>query len=116
MKKLLAVGCLLFLTSTAWAQPYRSGTVYGVYPEGVLVQRNGGSYLIPGQQATFRIGDVSVSWSDLQRGQYIDYRIPQERAVYVPDPYNWEQRYHPRHPHGAPPGQKKKWRNKGRGW
>lgn len=108
MKKLIALGCFLYLSSGAWAQNYYSGTVYGVYPEGVLIQRGGGAYLVPNQQATFQIGNTRVVWSDLQRGQTVNYYIPQNRTVYVQNPYEWENRYRPRHPHGMPPGQRKK--------
>ena len=109
MKKLLTLGCFLYLSSGLWAQPYQTGTVYGVYPEGVLVQRGGAAYLVPQQQATFQLGGLRVSWSDLQPGQSINYYVPQQSRIrYVQDPYQWERRNHPRHPHGMPPGQRKK--------
>ena len=44
MKKALIATFLW--SATAWAQPY-TGSVYGVYPEGVLLNQGANAFLIP---------------------------------------------------------------------
>lgn len=108
--KALAIAGALFLINPAQAQP-RSGTVYGVYPEGVMVNSNGGAYLVPTQHATFRLGNLAATWSSLQPGQAINFSVPQAywpSVVQIQDPYQWKLQHHPKHPHGGPPGQLKK--------
>lgn len=124
MKRTLLPWLLAFLCVSVQADPLR-GKVYGVFPEGVMVDYGAGSYLVPTQHATFELGGVRASWSNLQPGQVVDVRIPNSRfsdLVRVRDPYQWKLSHHPNHPHGGPPGQVKKKnrknkgrRNKGRG-
>ena len=98
---------ILFLIIPAQADPI-SGTVYGVYPEGVMVDYGGGSYLVPSQYANFEIGGMKASWGSLSPGQAVNFIVPDpywDRVVRVPDPYQWKMKYHPNHPHGGPPGQ-----------
>ena len=102
---------LLALASAAWAQQPYGGTVYGVYPEGVMINQGNYSYLIPTQHATFEIGGVRATWSSLVPGQAVTAIMPPAyipSIVQVPDPYQWKLKYHPDHPHGGPPGQMKK--------
>lgn len=98
------------LTSLAAADPF-SGQVYGVYPEGVMVNYGGGSYLVPTQHATFQVGNITATWSSLQPGQNVYVRVPDPYwggVTRVADPYQWKMKNHPNHPHGGPPGQMKK--------
>lgn len=116
MKKLLCSGCLL-LSSLAWADPY-SGTVYGVYPEGVMVSQGPSSWLIPSQYATFQAGGVRLNYSQLVPGQAVQVVVPPQiipQVLSIPDPYAWQVKYHPDHPHGGPPGQMKKYYKPGKG-
>jgi hypothetical protein len=109
---LIALLCLL---SPAQADPF-SGQVYGVYPEGVMVDYGGGSYLVPTQHATFQLGGLTATWSSLQPGQAVNVIVPDpywNNVVRVPDPYQWKMKYHPTHPPGGPPGQTKKMYNNG---
>ena len=102
---------ILFLLGPAQADPF-SGQVYGVYPEGVMVDYGGGSYLVPTEFASFQIGGIRASWGSLQPGQVVNVIVPDnywERVVRVPDPYQWKMKNHPNHPHGGPPGQMKKY-------
>ena len=108
--KTLMVGLILFLLNPAQADPI-SGTVYGVYPEGVMVDYGAGSYLVPTQYANFEIGGIRANWGTLSPGQAVNFIVPDpywDRVVRVPDPYQWKMKYHPNHPHGGPPGQMKK--------
>jgi hypothetical protein len=108
--KTLIVGIFLLLINPAQADPI-SGTVYGVYPEGVMVDYGAGSYLVPTQYASFEIGGVRASWGSLSPGQAVNFIVPDpywNRVVRVPDPYQWKIKNHPNHPHGGPPGQMKK--------
>ena len=112
LKALILAG-VLFLACPTQANPI-SGTVYGVYPEGVMVDYGGGAYLVPTQHATFQLGNLSASWSSLQPGQVVNFNVPQTywpQVVRVNDPYQWKMKHHPRHPHGGPPGQMKKHHN-----
>lgn len=96
----------LSLSCSALAQPYQ-GTVYGVYPEGVMLQQAGSSFLIPTQHASFEVGGIRATWTSLQPGQPVTAIIPQAylpTVLSVPDPYAWKVKYHPQHPHGGPPG------------
>lgn len=114
--KILILGTL-FLLTPAQADPF-SGTVYGVYPEGVMVDYGGGSYLVPTEYANFQIGGISASWGKLQPGQLVNVIVPDPywgRVVRVPDPYQWKMKHHPNHPHGGPPGQMKYKGNPGNG-
>jgi hypothetical protein len=105
-----AWGIALCLSAAATAQPY-GGTVYGVYPEGVMINQGGTSYLVPTEHATFEVGGLRASWTSLQPGQFVNAVMP---PIYypniqrIPDPYAWKVKYHPDHPHGGPPGQMKK--------
>ena len=121
MRKVLLTFVLgVLFSSSALAQSY-AGTVYGVYPEGVMLNQGGTSVLVPTQHATFSIGGIRATWSSLVPGQAVTYAIPQ--ACYptvhqIADPYAWKMKYHPTHPHGGPPGQTKKLRSgnhKGKG-
>ena len=111
--KMTTASCFILLALTllpASADPI-SGNVYGVYPEGVMVNYGGGSYLVPTQHATFQVGGIRASWSNLQPGQAVNVQLPNlywDDLVRVPDPYRWKLKHHPRHPHGGPPGQLKK--------
>lgn len=101
---------LLLLSSATWGQSF-SGTVYGVYPEGVMVRQGVSSFLVPTQHATFEIGGVRATWSSLQPGQVVNYVVPSTyypEVVRISDPYAWKMKHHPSHPHGGPPGQTKK--------
>lgn len=87
-----------------------SGTVYGVYPEGVMLNSNSGSYLVPSQHATFQLGSLRATWTSLQPGQAVQAFIPSNyypEVQRIPDPYQWKVKHHPNHPHGGPPGQMK---------
>lgn len=109
---LIALLCML---NPAQADPF-SGKVYGVYPEGVMVDYGAGSYLVPTQHATFQLGGLTATWSSLQPGQAVNVIVPDPywtNVVRVPDPYQWKMKYHPTHPHGGPPGQTKKMYNNG---
>jgi len=111
--------CSLLLTvAAAWSQPM-IGTVYGVYPEGVMVQQPGGAVLVPTQHASFEMGGVRLNYSQLLPGQAISVMVPQPylpQVLHIDDPYAWKCRYHPQHPHGGPPGQMKKgYGGKGKG-
>ena len=112
MKKiLLSLICATCLAGSAGADPF-GGTVYGVYPEGVMVDYGQGAYLVPSQQATFQLGGLRATWTSLQPGQYVNVNIPDpywNQVVRVPDPYQWKLKHHPNHPHGGPPGQMKKY-------
>lgn len=104
MKKLLWMFALL---GQVWADPY-SGTVYGVYPEGVMLNQGAGALLIPVQHATFQVGGVRMDYSQLLPGQAVQVVVPPDYLpgiVQVPDAYQWHMKYHP---HGGPPGQMKK--------
>lgn len=119
MRKFAAtVFAALALTVFASAQPF-SGEVYGVYPEGVMVNYGSGAYLVPTQHATFELGGLRASWTSLQPGQVVHVNMPEPywpNVVQVRDPYAWKMKYHPQHPHGGPPGQMKKYHNgKGKG-
>lgn len=108
MKKLLFAA--LLLSVPACAQPYM-GSVYGVYPEGVLINQGANSFLIPSQYATFQMNGVQVQYGQLLPGQNVQVMVPQpymQQVVQVPDCYQWETKHHPKHPHGGPPGQVKK--------
>ena len=112
MKKALIATFLW--SATAWAQPY-TGSVYGVYPEGVLLNQGANAFLIPTQYATFQMNGVQVQYGQLQPGQNIQVNVPRpymQQVVSVPDCYQWQMKHHPNHPHGGPPGQMKK---KGKG-
>ncbi len=114
---ILAAFCLAALPSAAQNYNYQ-GTVYGVYPEGVMIQQGTNSYLVPNQNATFELGGLRATWSSLVPGQSIRAYVPQ---TYIPnvrvvqDPYAWKVKYHPDHPHGGPPGQTKKYYQNGQG-
>lgn len=115
-KFLIGLASAWLLTSAAWAQSY-TGTVYGVYPEGVMVRQGATSFLVPTQHATFEIGGMRATWSSLQPGQAVNYFVPQAyypEVVQVADPYAWKMKHHPKHPHGGPPGQMKKMHGKGK--
>lgn len=120
MKKLilgLVWGMLLSISCSA--SPL-GGTVYGVFPEGVMVDYGQGAYLVPVQQATFEVGGMRATWSNLQPGQLVDVIMPDRylpSIVRIADPYQWKLKHHPNHPHGGPPGQMKKNRrgNNGKG-
>lgn len=125
MRKLCGLLLTLALVGTALADPL-TGTVYGVYPEGVMINRGGGAVLVPTQHATFEIGGMRATWSSLQPGMDVHAYLPDPylpQIVQVSDPYGWKMKHHPNHPHGGPPGQmKKQWRanknykgNKGKG-
>lgn len=126
--RILILLALASMAAPAASQPYYDGTVYGVYPEGVMINQGGGSILVPTEHASFSIGGVSASWSKLQPGQVVHAVMPEPylpSIVRVPDPYAWKMKYHPNHPHGGPPGQMKKMRGqrgnakgrgKGKGW
>lgn len=108
MKKLLFAA--LLLSVPACAQPYM-GSVYGVYPEGVLINQGANSVLIPSQYATFQMNGVQVQYGQLLPGQNVQVMVPQpymQQVVQVPDCYQWQMKHHPNHPHGGPPGQMKK--------
>ncbi|MBI3927828.1 MAG: hypothetical protein HY319_19965 [Armatimonadetes bacterium] len=99
---------LLLARGAAFAEHTYAGSVYGVYPEGVLVQHTGGGYLIPPTSATFQVGGVTVNYTDLPLGQPVQVVVPGQfvpRVVTVPDCNAWHVKYHPNHPHGGPPGQ-----------
>jgi hypothetical protein len=114
VRKILIIPILCFILSlTASAKPVL-GEVYGVYPDGVMVDYGQGAYLVPVEQATFSVGGLQASWSKLLPGQYVEVQIPDlywPKVVQVNDPYQWKMKNHPGHPHGGPPGQTKK--NKG---
>lgn len=111
MKKLAAsIIIALALPMTALADPFQ-GQVYGVYPEGVMVNYGNGAYLVPTQHATFELGGLRATWTSLQPGQMVNVVVPDPywgQVVQVNDPYGWKMKYHPKHPHGGPPGQMKK--------
>ena len=112
----LVAATILTLSMCAAARPI-SGQVYGVFPEGVMVDYGGGSYLVPTQHATFELGGLRATWSSLQPGQYVDIVMPDRywpNVQQIRDPYSWKMKNHPNHPHGGPPGQMKKG-NPGRG-
>ena len=112
--KILKLAVVLWLTGAALAQQPYGGTVYGVYPEGVMIDQGGYSYLVPVEHATFEIGGVRATWSSLQPGQMVTAIMPPAylpNILRVPDPYAWKVKYHPDHPHGGPPGQMKKGNN-----
>ena len=107
---------VVILALAASADPF-AGTVYGVYPEGVMVNYGSGAYLVPTQHATFQLGGVTATWTSLQPGQNVNVVVPQTywpQVVQVPDPYQWKMKYHPSHPHGGPPGQTKKYNGNGK--
>lgn len=107
----------LMLPLAALADPF-SGQVYGVYPEGVMVNYGGGSYLVPTQHATFELGGLRASWTSLQPGQMVNVVVPDPywgQVLPVKDPYGWKMKHHPDHPHGGPPGQMKKYYENGNG-
>ena len=112
--KILILGLMLCLGQATLAQqppPSYLGTVYGVYPEGVMIDQGGYSYLVPVEHATFEIGGVRATWSSLIPGQPVRAIIPPAyipNVHRIPDPYAWKVKYHPDHPHGGPPGQMKK--------
>ena len=115
MKKLL-MG-LAVLTASAWADPL-NGSVYDVYPEGVMLNQGATSMLIPVQHATFQVAGLRVDYSQLLPGQAVQVVVPQPylpQIVAVPDAYAWKCKYHPNHPHGGPPGQMKKMNGNGKG-
>ena len=108
--KLTLLALVLSLSTRAAARPV-SGTVYGVYPEGVMVDYGAGSYLVPTQHATFQLGGLQAAWSSLVPGQLVQVQVPDPYwpgVVQVSDPYQWKLNNHPNHPHGGPPGQMKK--------
>lgn len=111
MKRMILTGLVFAaLSSASLAQPY-GGTVYGVYPEGVMIDQGGFSYLVPVEHATFEIGGIRATWTSLQPGQAITAIMPPQyipSIVRVTDPYAWKMKNHPDHPHGGPPGQMKK--------
>lgn len=99
----------LFLSLAGVAQPL-GGTVYGVYPEGVMLQQGGYGYLVPVEHASFEIGGLRASWTSLLPGQSVTAIVPPSYfpgVQRIPDPYAWKMRYHPGHPHGGPPGLRK---------
>lgn len=116
--KSLVAAAVLALALGASARPI-GGQVYGVFPEGVMVDYGGGAYLVPTQHATFEIGGIRATWTNLQPGQIVDVVMPDPywpSVQQVADPYRWKMKHHPNHPHGGPPGQMKKGnRGKGRG-
>jgi hypothetical protein len=100
----------LLISTAAWAQPY-AGSIYGVYPEGVLINQGANSFLLPSQYATFQMNGVQIQYGQLLPGQNVQVMVPQpymQQVVRVPDCYQWETKHHPNHPHGGPPGQMKK--------
>lgn len=100
----------LLLSAAACAQPY-TGSVYGVYPEGVLINQGANSILVPSQYATFQMNGVQVQYGQLLPGQAVQVMVPQpyrQQVLPVSDCYQWEVKHHPNHPHGGPPGQMKK--------
>lgn len=108
---ILAVAAALWLSTAGFAQQSYGGTVYGVYPEGVMIDQGNSSYLIPAEHATFEIGGLRATWTSLQPGQMVTAVMPPAyypSIIQVPDPYAWKLKYHPSHPHGGPPGQMKK--------
>lgn len=112
---ILALTIWLWMSAAALAQPY-GGTVYGVYPEGVMIDQGGYYSLIPTQHATFEIGGIRATWSSLSPGQAITAIMPPSylpTIQRIPDAYAWKMKYHPQHPHGGPPGQTKKLYNQG---
>ena len=113
--KVLKILLLAFLLALpAMANPL-SGKVYGVFPEGVMVDYGAGSYLIPSQQATFEVGGIRATWTSLQPGQIVNVQVPDPywpSLTQISDPYQWKMKHHPNHPHGGPPGQMKKHRRK----
>ncbi len=110
-RNFLVISILTLVLGTAQADPFR-GQVYGVYPEGVMIQQAQSSVLVPVEQATFQVGGVNLSYSKLVPGQVVDIFVPEPylpRLVPIADPYAWKMKYHPNHPHGGPPGQMKKY-------
>lgn len=99
----------LMLCNAASADPkVYNGNVYGIYPEGVMIQQPGGSYLVPHTMASFQVGGVSVSYSNLQIGQPVQAFVPVQSVphiITIGDCYQWHVKHHPDHPHGGPPGQ-----------
>ncbi|MFA5505124.1 MAG: hypothetical protein WC423_06840, partial [Vulcanimicrobiota bacterium] len=92
---------MLFCLQPVLADPI-AGTVYGVYPEGVMVDYGGGSYLVPTQHATFQLGGLNATWSSLLPGQAINVIVPEphwHNVVQIRDPYSWKLKHHPNHPH-----------------
>lgn len=114
--------CLGLSTLVAQADPFQ-GQVYGVYPEGVMIQQAQRSVLVPVEHATFQVGGVNLSYSKLLPGQSVNVFLPEPylpQCVPIADPYAWKMKYHPNHPHGGPPGQMKKYhghpgKSKGKG-
>lgn len=112
MKKTLLA--LILLVGTAAADPFM-GTVYGLYPEGLMLDSGNGAMLIPVQNATFQVGGVRLDYTQLVPGQAVQVMVPPPyipQIVQVPDPYAWHCKHHP---HGGPPGQMKKMYGKGKG-
>ena len=108
MKRSLLVS--LLLSASACAQPYM-GSVYGVYPEGVLINQGANSFLVPSQYATFQMNGIQVQLGQLVPGQNVQVMVPQpymQQVLPVQNCYQWEMKHHPNHPHGGPPGQMKK--------
>lgn len=116
MKTITGFVLTALLTASAWAQPY-AGSISGVYPEGVLLNQGGTSFLIPSQYATFQMNGIQLQYSQLSPGQNVQVFMPQQyvpQVMPIADPYAWQAKYHPAHPHGGPPGLMKQHGN-GRG-
>ena len=77
----LVLSSLLLAVASAWGQPMM-GTVYGVYPEGVMVQQPGGAILVPTQHASFEMGGVRLNYSQVLPGQAISPALPTTGAAY----------------------------------
>lgn len=108
---------LLFLSAQVSAQHWH-GTVHGVYPEGVLLHQPGGAILVPSQHATFEIGGLRMSLSNIQPGQVVHAYVPQAhmpRVVRVQDPYDWHMRHYPQRHFWVPPGHRYGHPGKGKG-
>ncbi|MBS2034854.1 hypothetical protein JST97_07695 [bacterium] len=118
MKSPARTAIFALLTTNLWAQPY-AGSIYGVYPEGVLINQSGGAILVPSQYATFQMNGIQIQYSQLSPGQNVQVFLPQQympQVTRVSDPYAWQTKYHPEHPHGGPPGLMKQHGNgRGRG-
>ncbi len=110
---------LILCTTLAYADPLR-GTIYGVYPEGVMLSQGAQSMLIPLQHASFEVGGLRMNYSQLLPGQAVQVYVPPAylpQVLPIADPYQWKCKNHPNHPHGGPPGQRNKANkgNKGKG-
>ena len=103
--------------SPAQAQPW-NGTVYGVYPQGVLMSQGAQTVLVPHEQASFQMGGMRLDYTKVLPGQTVQVNMPQQYYPHVQVVQNrnqWMQTHQcvpQRHDNGNHYGQRK---NEGRG-